>query len=59
MQATFDGGASTQPHPMMFEVPDEDRFLIVTFDQEKTMTGATAGFTWGRFIVHEAQYALV
>ena len=59
IQATFDGGTSTQPHPMMFEVPDEDRFLMVTFDQEKVMTGVTATFTWGRFIVQEATYVLV
>lgn len=59
IQATFDGGTRTQPHPMMFEVPDEDRFLLVTFDQEKTMTGVTASFTWGRFIVQEAQFVVV
>lgn len=59
IQASFDGGTLTQPHPMMFQVPDEDRFLIVTFDQNRGMVGTASNlFTWGRWIVQEAQFEL-
>lgn len=51
LQATFDGGSLTQPHPAIFDAGD--KWMMLTFNQVKP-TGVTASFTWGQLVVHEA-----
>jgi hypothetical protein len=47
LDATFSGGAETQPHPMVF--PAGDSFFLLTFDNNKYSTYA---WTWGRPVIH-------
>jgi hypothetical protein len=49
LDAVFEGGASTQPHPMVF--PAGDKQVLITFDA--TNYGGNA-FTWGNFLVYTA-----
>lgn len=53
IDATFSGGTQTQPHPMIFEVTPS-KAVMLTFDNDVSFPGVTAGFTWGRMVVHEA-----
>lgn len=43
--ATFSGGTSTLPHPMVFAMPDKRHFMLLTFDNTKY---GSASFTWGQ-----------
>lgn len=49
LNATFNGSASTQPHPMVF--PYGAKQILLTFDNAKY---GTANFTWGNVCIHEA-----
>ncbi len=49
LNAVFEGGTSTQPHPMVF--PYGDKQLILTFDDTRD---GSASFTWGNFLIYEA-----
>lgn len=49
LDAVFEGGTSTQPHPMIF--PYGDKQVMISFDDVKH---GSASFTWGNFLVYEA-----
>jgi hypothetical protein len=49
LNAVFEGGTSTQPHPMIF--PYGDKQVMISFDDVKH---GSANFTWGNFLVYEA-----
>lgn len=49
LNATFSGGSSTQPHPMIF--PYGEKQVLLTFDDTRYGGGS---FTWGRAIIHTA-----
>lgn len=51
LRATMDGGTSAPPHPTIFKYGS--KYVMITFDQQKA-TGASAVWTWGRIVVHEA-----
>ncbi len=53
VNATFSGGTQTQPHPMILEA-GPTKAVMLTFDNDQSFPGVTAGFTWGRMVVHEA-----
>lgn len=49
LSAVFEGGTSTQPHPMVF--PHGDKQVLISFDDVRH---GSASFTWGNFLVYEA-----
>ena len=49
LNAVFEGGTSTQPHPMIF--PYGNKQVMISFDDVKH---GSASFTWGNFLVYEA-----
>jgi len=49
LTALFEGGTSTQPHPMVF--PHGDKQVLISFDDVRH---GSASFTWGNFLVYEA-----
>jgi hypothetical protein len=49
LNAVFEGGTSTQPHPMIF--PYGDKQVMISFDDVKH---GSANSTWGNFLVYEA-----
>lgn len=53
INAIFSGGAQTQPHPMIFQA-EPTKAVMLTSDNDQSFPGVTAGFTWGRMVVHEA-----
>lgn len=50
LNAVFNGGAQTQPHPMAF--PLGNFFYLITFDNTEANPGVS--FTWGNFILERA-----
>ncbi len=49
LNALFEGGTDTQPHPMIF--PYGRKQIMISFDNTKHGTG---NFTWGNLLVYEA-----
>jgi hypothetical protein len=49
LDIVFEGGTSTQPHPMV--LPYDDKQICLTFDDSKQ---GTANFTWGNIQIFEA-----
>jgi len=49
LDALFEGGVDTQPHPMIF--PYGSKQVMISFDNTKHGSG---NFTWGNFLVYES-----